>query len=84
MVCPVTKEKPVRGCTVQWVCPNCSHCGGCDVTPAHSEAPAPAPSVTPAMPRPPAPPAKPSMLPPPPKTTDVATPDDFGTAQSGF
>ena len=39
MVCPVTKETPVRECTVQWVCPKCSQGNF-------------APSVTPARHRP--------------------------------
>ncbi len=29
---PVTKEVPVRKCTVEWVCPKCGACGQCGST----------------------------------------------------
>lgn len=77
MVCPVSKEKPVRECTVQWVCPNCNNCGGCGATAA--------PAAAPAAPGPAAPAPNAPRLPPPPKTTQAApTIEDVGTAQSGF
>ena len=77
MVCPVTKEKSVKACTVQWVCPNCSNCNNCGTT---------APSVAPVAPAPAAPaPAPARKLPPPPKTTiHMTVPDDVRTAQAGF
>ena len=31
---PVTKEVPVRKCTVEWVCPKCGACGQCGSTAA--------------------------------------------------
>jgi hypothetical protein len=68
----VTKETPVRQCTVQWVCPNCSRASGQPVADPVVTPPSPAP-VTPA----------PSMnrLPPPPKTTSApTTPDDIRMA----
>jgi hypothetical protein len=53
---PVTKEVPVRKCTVEWVCPKCG-CGQCGSTSAATAAPAapgpaaPAPSLkTPPLP----------------------------------
>ena len=54
---PVTKEVPVRTCTVEWVCPSCSQGES-------TSAPAAAPAVP--IPVPPAP--MPKMLPPRPKT----------------
>ena len=74
----VTKETPVRECTVQWACPNCSNCGACGTTTA--------PSMAPATPGPAAPAPAPSTnrLPPPPKTTDLApSPEDIRTARAG-
>ena len=52
---PVTKEVPVRKCSVEWVCPHCQGNCGCveDATP--SAAPSAAPSKTPSAPLPPAP-----------------------------
>jgi hypothetical protein len=59
---PVTKEVPVRQCTVEWVCPNCSGSGQ-----APSEAPAaPAPAVQPRQ--------RPSTPLPPPRTTEAPIP----------
>ncbi len=64
LICPATKETPVKKCTVCWVCPSCG-CQ-CDVgtvapaAPAGSSVPAPAPA-----------PAPQQQLPPPPKTTEV-------------
>ena len=79
MVCPATKETPVRACTVKWVCPNCSHCGGCEATSAPTVSP-------PAAPGPTAPPPAPSSSKlPPPRTTDVAPlPEDLRTAGAGY
>ena len=45
---PVTKEVPVKTCTVEWVCPHCSRC--CEGTPAAT--PTPAPSTTAPAPSP--------------------------------
>ncbi len=78
MVCPVTKETPVRACTVQWVCPNCSNCGGCGATAA--------PGAAPPMPGPAAPPPAPNTnrLPSPPKTTNIApVPEDIRMVGAG-
>jgi hypothetical protein len=33
---PVTKETPVRTCTVEWTCPNCAKAGACGVAVAAS------------------------------------------------
>lgn len=80
MVCPESKEHSVRKCTVVYVCPNCSGCGGCGTTAA--------PAVAPAAPGPgapaPAPAPNANRLPPPPKTTSIAVPESFRTAQAGF
>jgi hypothetical protein len=64
VVCPVTKETPVKKCTVLWTCPKCGYGPCCDGSAAPAN-PAPAPSA-------PAPAAEPMRLPPPPKTTDSA------------
>jgi len=78
MVFPATKERPVKQCTVQWVCPNCS--GGSNSAPAAVPSTAPAPAAPP-----PAPGAKSSRLPPPPKTTDATPlPEDIRTAHAAF
>ena len=42
---PVTKEVPVRKCTVEWVCPHCNCHGNCAAEAAPS---APVPTATPA------------------------------------
>ena len=76
MVCPATKEHCVRGCTVEWVCPN--GCGCQSVS---------APGAAPAAPGPAAPAPAPSTnrLPPPPRTTDVAPlPQDVQSAATGY
>jgi hypothetical protein len=77
---PVTKETPVRTCTVLWTCPNCSNAASCGTGGAPGMAPAaPGPTTAPA----PAPPA--NRLPPPPKVTDVApSPEDIRMARAGF
>jgi hypothetical protein len=71
---PVTKEVPVRTCTVQWVCPN-----GCD----DGGQSAPAPAVAPVPPAPPVRPAPaPKGLPPGPKAVDAAPlPSDISSVQ---
>ena len=70
MVFSVTKETPVRQCTVQWVCPRCSQSGGQPAAAPASPAPAPvapAPTI--------------NRLPPPPKTTSAPTaPEDIRMA----
>jgi hypothetical protein len=76
MIYPETKEKQVRGCTVQWVCPNCNPRGGSGSTSA--------PSVAPPMVAPPAAAPKSSALPPP-RTTDAAPlPEDIRTVDTGY
>ncbi len=83
MVCPVSKETQVKQCTVQWVCPNCSHCGTCGATALPSVAPAPANAAPAPAPVTPAP--NTSRLPPAPKTTmDTPLPEDVRTVQAGF
>jgi hypothetical protein len=60
---PVTKEVPVRKCTVGWTCPKCGNCGQCQSTSTPPAAPATPHSVAPA----------PVLnLPPAPKSTNVA------------
>jgi hypothetical protein len=75
--CPVTKEVPVRECTVEWVCPNCSKCGHCGSTEAPTTSPVAPSPVSPApLPRTQQP------LPPPPRTTYVAPlPAEIGSVQ---
>ena len=63
VVCPVTKETPIKKCTVLWTCPKCGY-GPCIDGPAVPAMPAPAPSA-------PASAIEPLRLPPPPKTTDA-------------
>ena len=67
MVCPVPKQVCVRGCTVEWVCPHCSNCGGCEAGTVPSATPAATPAPAPAAPAPPA-----NRLPPAPKTTSAS------------
>jgi hypothetical protein len=62
---PVTKEVPVRKCTVQWVCPKCSSGDRVDSIPT--------PPATPAAPVP-APPAPMPKLPSSPKAANAALP----------
>jgi hypothetical protein len=83
MVCPETKEHCVKGCTVEWVCPQCSNCANsCGATSAPGVAP-PAPGPTGPTPAPPPPPSS-NRLPPAPKTTGIVVPEDMRTAQAGF
>jgi hypothetical protein len=49
---PVTKEVPVRKCTVEWTCPQCGHQGN-----GAEDASPSAPPTPPSAPAPPAPPA---------------------------
>ena len=44
LVCPVTKETPVRKCTVLWTCPKCGYGPCCDGS-AEPATPMPAPSA---------------------------------------
>jgi hypothetical protein len=74
VVHPVTKETPVRTCTVVWTCPNCSNCGTTAV-----------PSVAPAVPGPAAPAPNANRLPPPAKTTGITPlPEDIRMAGKGL
>ncbi len=58
---PVTKEVPVRTCTVEWSCPQCGGHGHCaegaapSASPAPAASPAPSASPTPSAPLPPSP-----------------------------
>jgi hypothetical protein len=47
--CPVTKEVPVKKCTVEWVCPHCNCQGNC------AEGAAPLTPMPPTAPLPPTP-----------------------------
>jgi len=77
MIHPVTKETPVKQCTVLWVCPTCSNCA--------TTAPAPAAATPMAPGAPPTPAPNANRLPPPPKTTDAAPRlEDVRIARSAF
>ncbi len=81
MVCPVTKEHCVRGCTVTWACPKCGDCcGGCDALPPTNAVPAAPGKAAPA----PAPAPNSNTAPPPPKVTSTSAIEEVGTAQAGF
>jgi hypothetical protein len=70
VVCPVTKETPIKTCTVLWTCPKCGYGPCCDGAPAPGAGTTQPPPAMPTMPAPA--PKEPSRLPPPPKTTDSA------------
>jgi hypothetical protein len=64
---PVTKEVPVKTCTVTgWTCPNCGGCGGQPSSAAAPAQPTAAPKAVVPVPKPAAP------LPPAPRTTEIA------------
>jgi hypothetical protein len=69
---PVTKEMPVRKCTVEWVCPRC------DVQ--DNGVPKAAPSPTPAAPMPPTVPAPRAVD----KSTDNSLPDELLGKRNGY
>jgi hypothetical protein len=76
---PVTKETQVRGCTVQWTCPNCGGRGPC------TENSVPSVSPMPASPAAPVPLPSTRGLPPAPKVTDgPALPENIRMAGTGF
>jgi hypothetical protein len=60
--CPVFKEVPVRKCTVEWVCPNCSN----SAEPGPTSAPPAAPGTPTLVVPPPPPPKVPDAAPMPP------------------